>query len=156
DPISPPTRLYEDAPLEYTIHLIDTRKCQNRMFAFVPRYKETTMNKTCRIWASLVLLTLVTLVLSSCATSTTKVYHVGILSGLDFFANTADSFKTKMAELSYVEGKNIIYDLQKTNVDPTTEAKILDKFVADQVDLIFVFPTEVSLAAKQATQGTNI
>jgi putative ABC transport system substrate-binding protein len=34
--------------------------------------------------------------------------------------------------------------------------RILQKFVADKVDLIFVFPTEASLEAKAATQGTNI
>jgi putative ABC transport system substrate-binding protein len=33
---------------------------------------------------------------------------------------------------------------------------ILQKFVADEVDLIFVFPTEASLVAKATTQETNI
>jgi putative ABC transport system substrate-binding protein len=97
------------------------------------------------------------LLLSACGQAQTpKVYHVGILSGFDYFADTADGFKAKMTELGYIEGKNIIYDLQRTNFDPVTEKQILDKFVADKVDLIFVFPTEVSLAAKAATQGTNI
>ena len=98
------------------------------------------MNKSRKFWATLVSLTLITLALSSCATNAPKVYQVGILSGLGFFANTADSFKAKMAELGYVEGQNIIYDVQKTNVDSAAEAKILDKFVADQVDLILYFP----------------
>jgi putative ABC transport system substrate-binding protein len=85
-----------------------------------------------------------------------KVYRVGILSGLDFFADTADGFKAKMTELGYIEGQNIVYDLQKTNFDPAREQEILEKFVADKVDLIFVFPTEASLAAKAVTQETNI
>lgn len=109
-----------------------------------------------KIWVILVGMIVATLVLSSCGTTANKMYRVGILSGLSFFSNTADSFKAKMADLGYVEGKNITYDIQQTNVDPAAEEKILNKFVADQVDLIFVFPTEVSLAAKQATQGTNI
>jgi putative ABC transport system substrate-binding protein len=46
--------------------------------------------------------------------------------------------------------------MQKTNLDSTAEEQILKKFVADKVDLIFVFPTEVSLAAKHAIEGTNI
>jgi putative ABC transport system substrate-binding protein len=33
---------------------------------------------------------------------------------------------------------------------------ILQKFVADDVDLIFVFPTEASMEAKAATQGTDV
>jgi putative ABC transport system substrate-binding protein len=61
-----------------------------------------------------------------------------------------------MAELGYVEGKNIVYDMQKTNFEPDKEQQILKKFVADKVDLILVFSTEVSIAAKAATQGTNI
>jgi len=85
-----------------------------------------------------------------------KIYHVGILSGLDIFLPTADGFKQKMTELGYVEGKNITYDLQKTNFEPAKEQDILKKFVEDNDDLILTFPTEVSLAAKAATKGTDI
>ena len=112
--------------------------------------------RTRKLWTILAGMLVVTLVLSGCGTAATKVYRVGILSGLDFFANTADGFKAKMTELGYVEGQNITYDIQKTNVDPPAEEQILNKFVADKVDLIFVFPTEVSLAAKKAIQGTDI
>ena len=95
--------------------------------------------------------------LSGCVEEKTqKVYHVGILSGLDFFANTADGFKEKMTELGYVEGENIVYDVQKSNFDIATYRSILNKFVADKVDLIFVFPTEASQEAKAATNGTGI
>lgn len=85
-----------------------------------------------------------------------KVYHVGILSGLDFFLPTIDGFKKKMTELGYVEGKNVVYDIQKTNFEPVREKAILEKFVSDRDDLIFTFPTEVSLAAKEVTKGTKI
>lgn len=85
-----------------------------------------------------------------------KIYHIGILSGLDFFLNTADGFKEKMTELGYMEGKNIFYDLQKTNFEPDKEQQILNKFVSGRVDLIFTFPTEVSMEAKEITQGTKI
>jgi putative tryptophan/tyrosine transport system substrate-binding protein len=112
--------------------------------------------RTRKVWTILVGMIVATLILSGCGASATKVYRVGILSGLDFFANTADSFKTKMTELGYVEGQNIVYDMQKTNVDPAAEEQILSKFVADKVDMIFVFPTEASLEAKKAIQGTDI
>jgi putative ABC transport system substrate-binding protein len=85
-----------------------------------------------------------------------RVYHVGILSGLDYFAGTADGFKAKMSELGYREGENIVYDMQKTKFDPPAEKSILKKFVADKVDLILSFPTEVSLEAKAAVAGTKI
>ncbi len=94
--------------------------------------------------------------LSGCIAETPKVYHVGILSGTDAFLPIADGFKAKMTELGYVEGKNIIYDLQKTNADPAGEQRAARKFVDDKVDLIFTFPTEPSVTAQAATQGTNI
>jgi putative tryptophan/tyrosine transport system substrate-binding protein len=97
------------------------------------------------------------IILSGCgAQAAPKVYRVGILNGLDFFSPTVDGFKAKMTELGYVEGQNISYDVQKTNVDLAEYQRVLKKFVADEVDLIFAFPTEATLEAKAATQGTNI
>jgi putative ABC transport system substrate-binding protein len=94
--------------------------------------------------------------LNSCSEKKTKVYRVGVLSGLNYLADITDGFKEKMTELGYVEGKDIVYDVQKTDVDINAYKRILKKFVADKVDLIFVFPTEASIEAKAATQGTNI
>ena len=96
------------------------------------------------------------LLLGGCGEIKPKAYRVGILSGADPFANIADGFKAKMAELGYIEGKGIVYDMQKTNSDPAAEQGILNKFVADKVNLIFAFPTETAVAAKAAAQGTNI
>lgn len=97
------------------------------------------------------------IILSGCgAQAAPKTYRVGILSGLDFFADTADGFKAKMTDLGYKEGQNIVYDVQQSNIDPAKYQQILQKFVADKVDLIFVFPTEAALEAKAATQGTDI
>ena len=119
------------------------------------------MNLSKRIILKNYLLFVVYLVLAGvflcgCSQKKEKVYKVGILSGLDFFADVADGFKEKMTMLGYSEGKNIIYDLQKTNFDMAAYKRILKKFVADKVDMIFVFPSEASIEAKAATQGTNI
>lgn len=94
--------------------------------------------------------------LCGCSQKKEKVFHVGILSGLTYFADTAEGFKEKMKELGYVEGKNIVYDLQSTNFDVTAYKEILKKFIADKVDLIFVFPTEASQEAKAAARGTGV
>jgi putative ABC transport system substrate-binding protein len=74
----------------------------------------------------------------------------------EFLDEIPGGFKAKMTELGYVEGENIIYDVQSTKFEPEKEKQILEKFVEDKVDLIFSFPTEVSMAAKAATQGTDI
>ncbi len=85
-----------------------------------------------------------------------KVYRVGVLSGLDFFAGAVDGFKSQMTELGYIEGENITYDVQNATIDLAAYETILKQFVADDVDLIFVFPTEASILAKQITEGTDI
>lgn len=99
---------------------------------------------------------LFTLLLSGCNAKKTKVFHVGIISGADFFLSVVDGFKTKMTELGYVQGENIVYDVIKLNIDPAGEQQAAKKFVNDSVDLIFSVPTEATVAAQAATQGTNI
>jgi putative tryptophan/tyrosine transport system substrate-binding protein len=120
------------------------------------RNKKITSGKTQKIQVLFTLIIAVALLLSGCGKAQNKVYRVGILSGLDFVADITDGFKAKMTELGYVEGKNIIYDVQKTNVDFDVYRSILKKFIDDKVDLIVAFPTEASMEAKKATEGTNI
>jgi len=96
---------------------------------------------------------------SSTARNTTqpeKVYHVGILCGLTFFADTETGFRQKMTELGYVEGKNIVYESYKMDYDPVAFKKILDKFRDEKVDLVFTFPTSSALLAKEELNGTGI
>jgi putative ABC transport system substrate-binding protein len=107
-------------------------------------------------WMILVGIIAVGLLLSGCGAQEPEVYRVGVLSGLDFVAGITDGFKAGMAELGYVEGENIVYDVQQTNFDMDAYRSILQKFVEDGVDLIFVFPTEATMEAKAATQGTEV
>lgn len=116
-----------------------------------------SQRKTPAGWALLTPIVVLGLLLSGCvATPAPKVYRVGVLSGLEFVADITDGFKSKMTELGYVEGQNIVYDVQRTDFDMAKYQSIAKKFVADDVDLIVVFPTEATLAAKAATQGTDI
>ena len=110
-----------------------------------------------KLWTMLIWVVVVAMLLSGCgSTQQAKTYKVGVLSGLSAFAPAVDGFKSKMAELGYVEGKNISYDVQSTEVDFDAYKKITKKFVDDKVDMIYVFPTEASMEAKAATQGTDI
>ncbi len=86
---------------------------------------------------------------------TPKVYRVGILCSLEFFADIIDAFKEKMTELGYVEGKNIIYDIYMAPV-PVGNEQAIRKFVDDKVDLILPIGTEASMEAKAVAAGTGI
>src|SRR5687768_8549287 len=120
--------------------------------------KNNSQKKFQKAWVLLSCLIALTMILSGCGQAPTpKIYRVGVLSGLGpYFAPAVDGFKAQMAELGYVEGENIIYDVQETTVDIEAYKSITQKFVADNVDLIFSFPTEASMEAKAATQGTDI
>ncbi len=117
------------------------------------------LSKQIKFVRQILLLTLLAaacVVLSSCGKKPQKVYRVGILCSFAPFINIADGFNAKMAELGYIEGKNIVYDLQIAHMDPQEGKRVAKKFVEDKVDLIFAFCTEASIDAKQATQGTSI
>jgi putative ABC transport system substrate-binding protein len=115
-----------------------------------------TPRKIMKGWMAVSLLAAAVLALSGCAGAKPKVYKVGILSGLNFIANLADIFQDKMTELGYVEGENITYDVRKMDFDMAAYKTALADFVAADVDLILVYPTEAAQEAKAATQGTDI
>jgi putative ABC transport system substrate-binding protein len=105
---------------------------------------------------TLFFLAVVCVFLIDCSKKDNKAYRVGILCGLTYLKDIPVGFKEKMAELGYVEGDNIIYDLQITNFEPAKEERILNEFVKDEVDLIFSCPTEASIRAKKIARGTGI
>jgi putative ABC transport system substrate-binding protein len=120
--------------------------------------KHNLQGSSRKVWVLLTWLMAVALLLSGCGQAKPKVYRVGILSGFDFPGDTvADGFIAGMAELGYVEGENIIYDLQETHVvDMQAYQEISQKFVDDEVDLILSFPSEASLVAKQVAEGSGV
>ncbi len=84
--------------------------------------KKNYKNKIKSRRAILIWFAIIALFLSGCF-SKPKIYRIGILSGSDAFINIADGFKVKMTELGYIEGKNVIYDMQSLNADPAGERK---------------------------------
>jgi putative tryptophan/tyrosine transport system substrate-binding protein len=110
-----------------------------------------------KLWTMLVWVVVIAMLLSGCGgVQKPKQYKVGVLLGLGFIAPIGDGFKAGMADLGYVEGENIVYDLQVTDFDMANYQAILNKFVADKVDLIVVSPTEATIEAKKITEGTDI
>lgn len=110
-----------------------------------------------RIRAILAAIIVASLLLTGCS-QPPKTYRVGVL-GFIGFSQITDGFKAKMAELGYEEGKNITYDVQLWNVavdslDAGTQ--MVKKFVSDGADLVVSFPTEQTVLAKAATEGSNV
>lgn len=108
---------------------------------------------------SFVILSVMVVLLSGCTSQTVqpeKVYHVGILSDSEDLDDVAKGFKAGMADLGYIEGKNIIYDMHSTDSEGENIRETAEKFVADKVDLILAYPTGNSMIAKAAAQGTGI
>jgi len=118
--------------------------------------KQHPRNRNTIRWAALVGLIVLALLASSCSGNKPKVYRVGILLGLDYFVPAVEGFKAGMTELGYVEGENIVYDVQSTDFDMAAYRRIAEGFVEDKVDLIFALPTEAALEAKAAAEGTDI
>ena len=94
--------------------------------------------------------------LASCRNQPEKVHKIGIACGFEAFIGIAEGFKERMAELGYIEGKNVEYDLQKVNPQREADEQAVKKFIDDEVDLILTFTTEASLWTKSLTKGTNL
>lgn len=109
-----------------------------------------------RTLAAVILIVLALGAVTGCSNSKPKTYRIGVLSGLNFVTSIADSFMDEMTELGYEAGKNVVYDVQRIDFDMEAYKRILAKFVADKVDLIVTFPTEATIEAKIATEGTKI
>jgi putative ABC transport system substrate-binding protein len=91
--------------------------------------KNNSQKKSQKAWALVTLLMVITMILSGCGTTEAKTYRVGLLSGADSFDSVFDGFKAQMAELGYVEGKNISYDYQASGGDEGKMAQFAQQFV---------------------------
>lgn len=80
-----------------------------------------------------------------------KIYHIGILVRGSFYEPAVVSYKRKLAELGYVEGKNIMYDVRLVNAKEELPAAISD-FIKNAVDLIHTYSTPATQAAFTATK----
>ena len=98
----------------------------------------------------------VLLILQLGCTKTERQFHIGILSGLDYFLPTIDGVKSKMTELGYVEGQNIHYNIQRADFNVEKYTHIVQTFISEQVDLIFVYPTEATQITKKIATSTKI
>jgi len=85
-----------------------------------------------------------------------KVYRVSALVASDLFVPAFEGFKKKMAELGYVEEKNVKYDFHNADGDQDTLKKLAQKLVQDKPDLIVTSSTSVTVPVAKLTEGTHL
>jgi len=113
--------------------------------------KERSMRSTCG-FAVLVLLVL----MGTSSAEAQRVYRVGALVAEDQFIPAIDGFKQRMAEAGYVEGKNIVYDLQNSKGDQDLLGKLAETLVQRKPDLIVTSSTTASVPIAKLTAGTDL
>ena len=87
--------------------------------------------------------------LPSAAEAADRVYRVGILAPEGMRA--IESFKDRLRELGWIEGRNIRFEHRSVEGDDTRQPALAAELVALPVDLILTWGTPATLAAKHAT-----
>jgi len=85
-----------------------------------------------------------------------KFYRIGALVAADQFLPAIEGFKGKMAEIGYVEGKNVRYEIHNARGDAGTLKQLARKLVQDRPDLIVTSSTTATAAVARTTEGTSI
>lgn len=120
------------------------------------RRRNTLHHRLLKPWAILAAAIVIGLLLSGCGAPAPKVYHIGIISSNKTFDLVQNGFKAKMAELGYIENKNVTYIVETANPDQADRDAHAKKLVDAKVDLIFAAGTPDTQAAQTATKGTTI
>jgi putative ABC transport system substrate-binding protein len=84
----------------------------------------------------------------------TRIRRIGLMAHLRL--KPIDSFRKKLEELGYVEGKNLIIGYRFAEGNDERYAAFAAELVAMPVDLIVVWGTPAAFAAKRATQKIPI
>jgi putative tryptophan/tyrosine transport system substrate-binding protein len=106
-------------------------------------------------WSVVSILMLLT-IFGGCKTHE-KPFTIGVLVDVSNFGTVIEGFKTGMAELGYVEGKNVkyIYDGILENNQNIIDAEI-KKLLSQDVDLLLPVGNLLALRAKKVVEGTDM
>ena len=85
-----------------------------------------------------------------------KIYRIGALVAEDQFVAAFEGFKKRMAELGYIEGKNINYDFHNAKGDVDTLKEQAQKIVREKPDLIVTSSTTATAPVAKLTEGTDL
>jgi putative ABC transport system substrate-binding protein len=79
----------------------------------------------------------------------TKMARIGVLASAE--EHPIHSFRARLQELGWIEGKNVRFDYCWAEADDTRQPALAAELVALPADLILTWGTAAALAAKQAT-----
>jgi putative ABC transport system substrate-binding protein len=85
-----------------------------------------------------------------------KIYRIGALVADDQFIPAVDGFKQRMAQMGYVEGKNVIYNIQNSKGDRVALKKLGELLVQEKPDLIVTSSTTATVTVAKLTAGSNL
>src|SRR5690606_40000978 len=102
-----------------------------------------------RLW-KVVLLAFVSVLEASLAAAAATL-RIGVTQIVEHPALDAarQGFIDRMAELGFVPGVNVIYDIQSAQGDQGTALTIAQKFAADRVDLVLAIATSTAKSSAQ-------
>lgn len=112
-----------------------------------------TMKKIVSLLLSLVLLLTVA---SACAEGG-KIYRIGVIQFAEHGSldNCRQGFIEGLAEEGFIEGQNVIFDIQNAQADTATTAQIAD-ILAPKSDLICAIATPAAMAAFNAAEDAGV
>jgi putative tryptophan/tyrosine transport system substrate-binding protein len=92
-----------------------------------------------------------------CNKTPARIFTIGIVNNVSILSQSVNGFKAGMAELGYVEGKNVRY-IHKGIID--NDQKVVDdeirNLLAQNIDILLTIGNGVSLRAKNAVEGTDM
>lgn len=81
-----------------------------------------------------------------------RIYHIGVLMRGSGYDVALEGYKSRMKELGYEEGKNLVYDIKYVST-PEEIRLAVREFVAKNVDLIHVYSTPATKVAYEETKN---
>lgn len=87
-----------------------------------------------------------------------EVYHIGysVIVAHPALEMGMEGILVGLEEAGFVEGENLVFEVQNAQGEVTNAHNIAEKFVADQVDLIIGHTTPNAQAVVQVAEGTDI
>src|SRR6516162_2561336 len=80
--------------------------------------------------------------------------RIGVLAAAE--THPIQSFRERVSELGWIEGKNVQFDYRWAEADDTRQPALASELAAIPVDLILTWGTAAALAAKHATTAIPI